>query len=76
MTEQDFLAWLDNSVTRTFRAYLLLRKEEIKDLWASGAFAPSGMPSTEDVAARAQCRLIDTLLGIEASDLQEIGNAS
>lgn len=73
MTEHEFTGWLVDPVTKAVFALLAVRKEELKERWASGAFTDQGQFATAIANAKAigQCEEISFVLDLDFSQLQE-----
>jgi len=69
---EQFLAWREHPVTEALLTYLHNKREDLKEMWADGAFAA---PSTDEMAirnaaAQGAASVLDDLLNLDEVTLR------
>jgi hypothetical protein len=75
-TEAEFLAWESHPVTMLFRDRLEARLNDLKTLWASGAFTDQSQFGTAILNAKAigRCEEITEMLDLTYEDIEGLFN--
>ena len=73
LSEEAFTAWLEHPATRALKAWLVKRREDEKERWASGDFVAPDPTATaiRQAAVIGQCKLCAELLALEYEQLIE-----
>ena len=71
--QEMFLAWRDHPITMLVMANLEQRRNDLKELWASGGLASPRMDemAIKNAAAQGACSIIEDILGIDYVQLGE-----
>lgn len=71
LSEEAFKDWLEHPATRALKAWLVKRREDEKERWASGDFVTPDPTATaiRQAAVIGQCKLCAELLALEYEQL-------